>query len=74
MPETNITADDLAATLTAFGISLVAALTTQGAKTPNEILENLANELDDFATKAPDTPAAEALTMTARMLMASEPR
>ncbi|PVE25403.1 hypothetical protein DC522_05760 [Microvirga sp. KLBC 81] len=71
MSDTHLTADDLAATLTAFAISLVAALKP---KKPNEVLENLANELDDFANKAPDTPAADALAMTARMLMASEPR
>ncbi|HZH50290.1 MAG TPA: hypothetical protein VEZ16_00260 [Microvirga sp.] len=74
MSDTHITADDLAATLTAFAIGFVAALNTPGSKKPNEILETLANELDDFANKAPGTPAAEALQMSARMLMASEPR
>lgn len=74
MSDSPITATDLAATLTAYSIGLVAALNTPGSKKPNEILENLANELDDFAHKAPGTPASEALALCARMLMASEPR
>lgn len=70
MSDTPMNADDVAATLTAFAISLIAALKP---KSSNEVLKALANELGDFAERAPGTPAADALSMTARMLVASEP-
>lgn len=65
-----ITSEDLAATLSAFTICLVAVL--QPAK-GNETLEKLANELDEMATKAAPSPMSDALAHTARFLMASEP-
>jgi hypothetical protein len=67
-----INSEDLAATLTGFAISLVAATRDQSLSA-NETLELLANELQDLADRAPNTPAAEALELTARMLVASEP-
>lgn len=65
-----IDSDDLAAVLSGFAIGLVSALKP---KLPNNVLSELANELGDMAEKAPGTPAADALQMTARMLIASEP-
>lgn len=69
-----ITAEDLAATLTAFAIGLTAAIMSPRHQTENEVLEALANEIDDLATKAPGTPAAQALKLCSLMLLASEPR
>jgi hypothetical protein len=36
------------------------------------MLDQLANEVRDLAERAPGTPAAEALDLTAQMLVASE--
>jgi len=66
----DITAEVFSKTIAAFSICLVASLPRSGG---NETLERLANELDDMASKAPDTPMAEILSATARNLIASEP-
>ena len=73
MPGQPIDAEDLAAALTAFSIELAAAIFSPRHQTPNEMLEALANDLDGMAGKMADTPAAAAIKLTAKMLMASEP-
>lgn len=65
-----ITSEDLAATLSAFTICLVAAL--KPAK-GNETLEKMANELDEMAKKAAPSPMSDTLALTSQFLMASEP-
>jgi hypothetical protein len=72
MPSQPITAEDLAAALTAFSIELSAAIFSPKHETPNEMLEALANQLDGISDGMAETPAATAIKLTAKMLMASE--
>lgn len=71
---TPITAEDLAAALTAFAISFTAALMAPRSESPEHVLQALANELDDMAGKVGDTPVAAVLKTTATMLILSESR
>jgi hypothetical protein len=72
MPSQPITAEDLAAALTAFSIELSAAIFAPHLQTPNEMLEALANQLQALAGSMAKTPAGAAIDLTAKMLMASE--
>lgn len=79
MPAQSITAEDLAAALAGFALSFTAVILSPHHQTPNEVLEALANELhslvDGMKKRGDDgTPAAEAIALTADMLMASEVR
>ena len=72
-----ITAEDLGAALAGFALGLAASIKDPRKQTPNDMLETLANELHSLVKGmklAGDqgTPAAEALALTANMLMASE--
>lgn len=73
MPSRPIDAEDLAAALTAFSIEMAAAIMSPAHQTTDELLEALANGLHATAAKMADTPAADAVGLTAKMLMASEP-
>ena len=77
MPSQPITAEDLGAALAGFALSFSAVIMSPRHQTPNEVLEALANELQEIATSmnAPDgtpTAAREAIGLAADMLMASE--
>lgn len=74
MAKKNLDTDDLAAAMTAFAISFTAVFMSPRFQTPNEVLEALANELDEFSKHMPDTAASEALNTTVQMLLQSEPR
>jgi hypothetical protein len=69
-----INTQDLAAAMTALALGFTAAIMSPRHQTENEVLEALANELDDIATRAPNTAAAEALKLCVAMLLASEPK
>jgi hypothetical protein len=68
-----IDAEDLAAALTAFSIEFATAIMSPHHQTPNELLEALANGLHAVAQQMSETPAREAVDLTAKMLFASEP-
>ncbi len=77
MPSQPITAEDLGAALSAFALSFTAVIMSPRHETPNEVLEALANELHDMAAsmttpEGEPTPAREAVTLAAQLLMASE--
>jgi hypothetical protein len=72
MPSQPITAEDLAAALTAFSIEISAAIYAPQHKTPNQFLEALANQLQGMAGNMAKTPAGAAIDLTAKMLFASE--
>lgn len=73
MPSQPITAEDLAAALTAFSIEFSRAVFSTRTKTVDDTLVDLANGLNELAGQMADTPAAAAISLTAKMLVASEP-
>lgn len=76
-PSQTMTAEDVAAALTGFALSL-APLIGRRELSPNDILVELSAELTDLVAGMKDrgdqgTPGAEALEITAAMLEASAP-
>lgn len=68
-----IDAEDLAAALTAFSIEFSRAIFSPRTKSVDDALVELANGLEEVSRQMADTPAARAVALTGKMLVASEP-
>lgn len=77
--ETRLDVEDVASALTGVSISLVAAMKAPKHRTPNDVLEGLANEVHSLVNGMNQrtegwTPATQIMQLVAEALMLSETR